>query len=199
MIGRLRDDRLWIYGTDSSGGWKGIVDSAVKRSPLKIWRGGSANGPSDYASFNAARIPAIEFFTGMHGDVHQPTDTADKINVAGAVKVLAVAFDVLRGAAYSTRAMEYDASSRRSAVLGVTPDMVGSGKGLVLSRVLPGGPADRAGLKDGDTILKWDGQPMDNGEQLLAELQKHQPGDKVRLQVRRDDKTLDITVTLGGR
>jgi hypothetical protein len=43
----------------------------------------SGSGPSDQASFLDKKLPVLFFFTGDHADYHRPSDTADKINVAG--------------------------------------------------------------------------------------------------------------------
>ena len=44
-------------------------------------------GPSDHSSFYGKQIPVFFFFTGTHNDYHKPTDTADKINYNGLLKV----------------------------------------------------------------------------------------------------------------
>ena len=44
-------------------------------------------------SFNLKHIPVIFFFfTGLHADYHRPSDTSDKINAAGAIKVLKLVY-----------------------------------------------------------------------------------------------------------
>ena len=44
--------------------------------------------PSDVASFNAAGVPSLAFFTGTHVDYHKPSDTADKINYEKLERIL---------------------------------------------------------------------------------------------------------------
>ena len=63
--------------------------------------------------------------------------------------------------------------------------------------VVPGSPADKAGLQDKDIIRKVNGQAVDQSHSLTSLLAKHQPGDKVRLEVLRGDKTMTVQVTLG--
>lgn len=65
------------------------------------------------------------------------------------------------------------------------------------SAVLSGSPADKAGLKAGDVITKLDDTDVNSKQSLTTLLNKHQPGDNVRLTVQRNGKTLHITVTLG--
>ncbi|BAU84684.1 serine protease [Streptomyces laurentii] len=61
------------------------------------------------------------------------------------------------------------------------------------------GPAAKAGLKGGDTIVSFGGRPIDNGRTLIGEIWTHQPGDKVEITYKRDGKTATATVVLGAR
>lgn len=63
--------------------------------------------------------------------------------------------------------------------------------------VLPGSPADKAGLKAGDIITTVNGTKLGAQKSLTSLLNTHQPGDKITLKVLRAGKTLTITVTLG--
>lgn len=63
--------------------------------------------------------------------------------------------------------------------------------------VIPGGPADEAGIEEGDVITKVDNEDIDERTSLASVLSQHQPGDKVRVTVNRDGETKVIEVTLG--
>ena len=65
--------------------------------------------------------------------------------------------------------------------------------------VVPGGPADTDGLKDGDIITAIDGQVIDATHSLEDLLVRSKPGDQVKLSVLRDGATVEVTVTLGTR
>ncbi len=65
--------------------------------------------------------------------------------------------------------------------------------------VIAGGPADKAGLKDGDILTAIDDQPIDATHQLDVALLGHEPGDAIDLTVRRGDRTIHKEVTLGIR
>ncbi len=85
--------------------------------------------------------------------------------------------------------------------------------GAYVMTVVPGGPADKAGLKGGskptsiqglnaggDLIVSLDGQPIRSYQELLAFLIGNKsPGDTMRVTVLRDDKEVDLTLTLGKR
>ncbi|HSX33900.1 MAG TPA: trypsin-like peptidase domain-containing protein [Candidatus Saccharimonadales bacterium] len=68
---------------------------------------------------------------------------------------------------------------------------------LGVPSIISGGPADQAGLKEGDIITELDGATIDQNTSLASLINKHGVGDRVTLTVVRGDKTLKIAVTLG--
>ncbi len=72
-------------------------------------------------------------------------------------------------------------------------------QGAVLADVVPGSPADRAGLSVGDLVLTLDGKPIENGRQLHVNLYRRAVGDLVRLEVLRGDQPTTITVSVAER
>ena len=76
---------------------------------------------------------------------------------------------------------------------------VQDGQGIVIGQVVPGSPADKAGLKRLDIIKQIDNQPIVDESTLGRVLNTHKPGDTVTLQVQRGGQTLQIQVTLGER
>jgi serine protease Do len=70
-------------------------------------------------------------------------------------------------------------------------------RGALVSSVEKGGPAEKAGLKEGDVILAFDGQPIDSAGQLPSAVAATDPGKAVALQVWRDRATREVKVKLG--
>jgi serine protease Do len=75
----------------------------------------------------------------------------------------------------------------------------GAGTGVTVSSVVPGSPADQAGLKVGDTIVTVDGQKVSKGSELVADIASRKPGAKVELGFLRNGKKQDATVTIADR
>ncbi len=68
--------------------------------------------------------------------------------------------------------------------------------GVYVVAVEPDGAAAKAGLQRGDHLLAVDGRPVQTQAELLEYLAQKRPGDRVRLQVQRGGKALDISVIL---
>ncbi|MFE1762881.1 S1C family serine protease [Streptomyces angustmyceticus] len=91
--------------------------------------------------------------------------------------------------------------------IGVQVGMRDTGNGATIARtgnngsdaVTPNGPADKAGLKPGDTITKLDDTVVDSGPTLISEIWQHKPGDQVTLTYKRGGKEHTAHVTLGQR
>jgi serine protease Do len=71
--------------------------------------------------------------------------------------------------------------------------------GVVVADVLPGSPAERAGLRPGDLVLSVDGKAMENGRQLQLSLYRRGIGDVAALQVLRDGQPFRVPVALTER
>jgi serine protease Do len=67
-------------------------------------------------------------------------------------------------------------------------------RGALVSQVIDGGPAEKAGIKDGDVILSVDGKPVERSTQLPSVISAIKPGDSAKLEVWRDGKTKTISV-----
>ena len=75
----------------------------------------------------------------------------------------------------------------------------GAGSGVTVAHVVPGSPADQAGLKTGDTITTVDGKKVSKGTELVAEIASRKPGSKVALGFLRNGKPQETTVTVADR
>jgi len=84
----------------------------------------------------------------------------------------------------------------------VTPDIAESlgltdAKGALVADVVKEGPADAAGLKQGDVIVEFDGKPVVDSAELPLLVARTGVGKTVRLKVIRDKNTQEYTVKVG--
>ncbi len=74
----------------------------------------------------------------------------------------------------------------------------GPGGEVVVQRVWPRGPAERAGLRVGDQVVAADGVPVRSVYQVVSQVLRRQPGDRIVLTIRRQGKQKEVSITLGG-
>ena len=79
----------------------------------------------------------------------------------------------------------------------VDPSASATEAGVIVTRVLPGSPADAAGLQEGDAILQIDKTRVEAAADLKVAVMGREPGETVKLVIRRDDQRKPVTVELG--
>ncbi|HEV3080080.1 MAG TPA: trypsin-like peptidase domain-containing protein [Gemmataceae bacterium] len=67
----------------------------------------------------------------------------------------------------------------------------------VIAKAVPGSAADRAGIRGGDVVVRFDEQRVTSAEDLIALVSKKRPGDRVVVEVQRDGETVQLRVVLG--
>ncbi len=75
----------------------------------------------------------------------------------------------------------------------------GVSSGVTLTNVIPDGPADKAGLRTGDTIVSVNDKPVNTGDELVAEIYALKPGTNARLGYIRHGKDITVNVTIADR
>ena len=206
MVGRLRD-RLAVGGNDSGSGLSALVSEAAKREGVTANVQGSPYGPSDHSRFYEAGVPVLFFHTGSHPDYHRPSDTADRIDADGMARVGAVATRVIERLATDSRpvyAKIPQPARRRSdaasggAFFGISAPPRGA-DGLRLSSVVPGTAAAKAGLREGDIIVRFAGASVEGFDDFRAMVRDRRPGDTVSVLYLRDGEAHTTSATLGTR
>jgi hypothetical protein len=207
MIGRMKDSILVIEGMGTSP----IFDSLMKREnldslTLKLKPDGF--GPSDQASFYKKDIPVIFFFTNLHSDYHKPSDTWEKLNYIGEEKVVQMAKRVIIDIANADNKPAFTKSAplpmggdRQGArvTLGIIPDFASDVPGMKISGTRPGSPAEKAGLKGDDIIVKFGGKEIKNIYDFTYLLGQFKPGDEVEVVVKRGNEEKILRATLIGK
>jgi Tol biopolymer transport system component len=214
MVGRLRDNRVTVFGMSSAEEWTALLAPAcaaarVDCAPVE----GGGLGPSDQMPFYAAGVPVVHFFTGTHGDYHKPTDTADKINAAGAAQIAGIVAALAAETGAQPKALTFrkvpmpaPQGDMRSfnASLGTVPDYSGppgGAPGVLLAGVQPGGAAEAGGLQRGDILIRLGLHQIKSVEDLMYALNASKPGETVNAIVQRGgrDVRLQVTFTEGRR
>jgi hypothetical protein len=210
MVGRLRNDRVTVFGTRSSTDFSKEVMAGAQQLGLQVGESDDV-GRSDHMSFYSKKIPVLHFFTGIHGDYHRATDTWEKLNIDGMAKVsdlvmltalqIAGAKGPIHFVSLPGRAPSVGSASGRGfrTYLGTIPDYGATAAGVRLAGVSSGSPAARAGLKEGDVIIRLADKKIQNIEDLTDALSERKAGDEVEIEILRIDKPVTMKATLKSR
>jgi Peptidase family M28/PDZ domain/PA domain len=210
MIGRLRPDEktkkdtMTVGGVGSAKNFEKLLDDTNKNFDFKIDKSMSGTGPSDHTSFYLAKVPVYFFFTGEHPEYHTPKDQAATINYAGLIKIVNMVETMVNQVSATATRPEYvpgmggsqSASMMNMPKIGLMPaydDAATTGMGV--GGVIPGRPAEKGGVKKGDTITVIDGKPVKNVQDYMKVMATLKRGNPVELTVIRDGKEVKLKVT----
>jgi Zn-dependent M28 family amino/carboxypeptidase len=159
-------------------------------------------GPSDHSQFYGKQIPVLFFWTGTHSDYHKPSDTFDKINYDDEARILRLVTRIVRevdGAekrlSYTTAKAEAPRSGGFRVYLGTIPNYADSTNGLLIDGVREGSPAEKAGLKPGDRIVKIGTRDVKNVYDYTYALGEMKAGQEYVFEVMRGGEKLTLKVT----
>ncbi len=202
MVGRLNEERvLAVNAVGTSPVWNELLPN-IKRGRLKIKTTDSGIGPSDHTSFYLKDIPVLHFFTGQHRQYHKPEDDVPLINFSGIYDVSEFLMAIIEGLDTKgkieftkTKQTKERSAAAFKVTLGVMPDYVYSGTGMKIDAVIEGRVAHKAGLKDGDVVLKIGDTEVKDIYGYMEGLSKHKAGDKANVVVKRGKKEVTVEVT----
>jgi membrane-associated protease RseP (regulator of RpoE activity) len=217
MIGRVRDDKLYIGGAATGTTFRADLDDLVSRTSFRVDYSESGYGSSDHTSFTAKQVPVLFFFSGLHGDYHKPSDTWDKINAPGAVQVLQLVAGMVQKLEQEKDrpvfvSVKEEANPHAGSIsgsggssggygpyFGSVPDFAEPPTGVRFADVHPDSPAGLAGLKAGDVLVSFDGVEIRNLYDFTYALRAHKVGDEVTVQVLRGADKISANVKLTER
>ncbi|HWW51560.1 MAG TPA: M28 family peptidase, partial [Verrucomicrobiae bacterium] len=209
MIGRIKDDKVYIGGVGTGSTLKAAVEQAQTGANFKIEYSPGGYSASDHTSFVSKKIPVLFFFSGLHSDYHKPSDTWDKIDPRAAARLLNVV---------GSTGLQLASAPERPAFItvvedkplggsgggygpyfGSIPDFGQTANGVKFSDVKPGSPAAKAGLKAGDILTQFGDKPIGNLYDFTDALRRSKVGDIVEVTVMRDGQPIKASVKLEQR
>ena len=215
MIGRLRGNRMDVYGSRTSRGFRRLVSQQNAGLDLTLNFDPELKSNSDHYPFYAKQVPYLFLHTGLHNDYHRPSDDVDKINVDGVRQSALLLFKLTYELAQQPRLSGYRPSSRTESTwalqsleqplsalpgrLGLTWDDRAAGPGLLVARVNAGGPAAKAGIRSGDRITWAAGREIASAEEFRATVLSAISPLALSVERRGSEKPLELTVALTGQ
>ena len=210
MIGRIKDDKVYIGGVGTGSTLKPVIEQAAAKQNFKVEYSPGGYSASDHTSFVTKHIPVLFFFSGLHSDYHKPSDTWDKINAPSAARLVDVVGDAAQQLASAQERPTFVTVMEDKPLSGVggsgygpyfgsIPDFGQVENGVKFSDVKPASPAEKAGLKAGDILVQFGDKPIKNLYDFTDALRRSKVGDIVEVTVLRDGKPVKATVKLEQR
>jgi aminopeptidase N len=222
-VGRLGNGKVMVLNSSSAREWRFMfigssyvtgVESEIIMKDLDA---------SDQVSFIRAGVPAVQIFSGPHGDYHRPSDTIDKIDEDGLVKIASFTREAILYLAEREESMSYSGpattasgsgspagnaggrpgsqagSPARRVSTGCMPDFAFRGKGVKVSAVSDGSAAAAAGIIAGDVIIRLGSFDIHDLKEYSKVLKSFKPGDEVDIVVMRGGNEIKNRILLQER
>jgi C-terminal processing protease CtpA/Prc len=198
-----------VQATGTSPLWPRLLEQANVAAGFDLLVQQDPYQPTDVASFNQAGVPCLNFFTGTHTDYHKPSDTADKIDFEDLDRIVDFAAAIVKRIGDAGEPPQFtkvdqpkDSGAGRAGVrifTGTIPDYSTEVKGLLLSGVIGGGPAEQAGLQKGDVIVEIAGQTITNIYDYTYALEVLKIGEPAKVVYQRNGERRETTLTPAAR
>lgn len=204
MVGKLNEEKILnVSGTQTGIGLEKKLNKAFNLYGIQSTFNSQGYGPSDHSSFYVNDVPVLFFFTGGHSDYHTPEDDYEKLNYNGMEIIKNLLFSLINTFDQSDKIVFQEAGpkeqkrpSRFKVTLGIMPDYVFNEiKGLRIDAVIPEKPASKAGMLDGDIIIKMDDKPVGDIYEYMHRLSEFNSGETINIIVIREGVELILKVT----
>ena len=214
MIGRLRGERLEVFGARSAQGLRALLVRANAASNLELAFDWEIADDSDHYPFIAAQIPTLMLHTGLHEQYHRPSDDTELVNFAGIEPVAQLALDCVATVANATQVPLFrprcrqESLANRSALESQAAEPLSPsgnarprwGMGTredpaeptapVVVRITPHSPLATAGLALGDRVVSIDQHTISDQADMVRQLGA--AGNRVVIEVDRRGRTLRL-------
>ncbi len=212
--GSLFDKKLLVLNGNTAKEWKFIFMGTDYTTGVKSDVIDKELDSSDQGAFIEKGIPAVQLFTGATSNYHRPSDTYEKIDGKGLVKVATVTKEVITYLADREKPMLYtgktpdanrknnqnlDKKTERRVSTGTVPSFSYKGKGVKVGSVIEGSAGDKAGLKADDIIVGINDKEVNTLKEYSDLLKEFKPNDVITLKILRSANKKDIKLKLGER
>jgi hypothetical protein len=209
MVGHLRD-ALYLQGVGSSAVWAREIERRNVPVGVPVATKSDPYLPTDVTPFYLKGVPVLNAFTGAHEDYSTPRDTADALNYDGLRDTARLMAGIARSLARAGEEPEYIAVEREGgglsrrhlrAYLGTIPayGQDESVNGVRLQGAVKGGPAEAAGVRNGDLVVGLAGTTVDTIQDFMGALAGLKVGEPTQLLIRRDGEEITLEVVPGAR
>ncbi|PVV06522.1 MAG: hypothetical protein B6D77_15510 [gamma proteobacterium symbiont of Ctena orbiculata] len=209
MIGHLRQ-KLYLQGTGSSDTWSREIERRNVPVGLAIATKADPYLPTDSTPFYMQGVPVLNAFTGAHEDYSTPRDRAEQLNYEGMQKITRLMSGITRSLARSDTDPDYLEVTRKQsglsrkhlrAYLGTIPayGQDEAVKGVKLQGAVKGGPAEKAGIQNGDILIGLDGVQVETIHDFMNALAGLKPGEETEMRVLRSGKSVTLRVVPASR
>ncbi len=206
MIGRMNDDRIYIFGMKSSPQFVRVIDSLEIINKINTGLSQKSIGMSDHVPFFQNGIPVMLLTTGMHEDYHTPQDIPRKIHYRGLDKNAGIAESVVRALGNGYEKPQFvkvdDITANKEPVgetkeirIGIVPGLDSEVEGCVVKELEAGSPASKAKIKKGDIITHYNGEKVENYYWLILQMRKLDADEAAKLSVKRGEEEMEVEIT----
>jgi hypothetical protein len=216
MIGRLRDDHLYVLGTRTGVGWRRLVSEQNEDLRMNLDFDWDFKPNSDAYPMFEKHVPALLLHTGLHENYHRTSDTPEKLNAPGMSRVVRLAFCVVNELADRPEHVVCRPGAKHEGPLaetlitklsppppprlGVTLDSAESGDrtGVRITKVEADSPAARAGLKVDDRILEFAGREVQKCDELIGIVNTVESPAKAVVRSPNEEQSHEVQIELAG-
>ena len=211
-VGRLGDKPISVFGGSSASEWQHVFRGIAFTTGIKSTLITTDLAASDQQAFIDIGIPGVHLSSGASLDYHRPSDTVDKVDGDGLVKVAMFTKEAVVYLADRveplTVTIDQSAPARpapggqqggRRVSVGTVPDFAFAGEGVRIDAIVPGSPAEQAGLLPGDVLVELADKPVINLQGYTDLLKSLEPGQTIGMAVLREGERIEASATLVAR
>ena len=207
MVGRMdEENNVQLGGSPSAKNFSSKLHPFFVNSKINIIDlGKGIFSRSDHYNFYKKNIPVLFFFTGIHPDYHTATDDEDKINYDGMMEISKIVEPIIAEFANVEERLVFEtmeeekqekmqSPSKMKVTLGIMPDYAFDGKGVKADSVIDNRPGQKAGMIDGDIVIKIKDIDIVDIYKYMEALSKIESGTKTQIIVLRDKEEIVLDV-----